>query len=699
MKRNPEKALSGLIVATGISSVVSQLLIIRETLTQFQGNEYVIALIFFAWLLLGGCGSLLSGLVTPRYFKADTGKLAGLSFLAAVLPVVTLMTIRLARDAVFAHGASTGFYKTFGFIFVTLGPYGVLIGFILPYSLAVLRAYSPGYAATKVYLFDNIGDCAGGALFSFVLIVLVTPFQAVMITSGLLTLSAGNLLRPPGRLPLKTIAAAGAALSVLAAGMFFEIPSLKPSQGRLAGYQESRYGRIIVVQDREQATIYTDGVPLTSNLDVAATEAAVHYPMSQTRHPGSVLIISARGGMLRELEKYQPSAIDYVELNPEIVTTQFRFNLLKKIDNLRVISQDGRAYLAATTKKYDAVIINISDPETFQANRYYTTAFYRLVKARLNPQGVVSFSVDGYANYISASKLQFVSSLYQTVKPFFKNILLLPGDRIFFICSDGRIDRDIPGRLARKSIRTDYVSGYFYGNVTDERITGLARQLIPDIPANRDTDPYLMRLMFSRWFEKFATSPQWLYLSLGLLLALYLIRISREEYLLFSTGFMTMGSEILVIFAFQVFFGYIYYQISLIVTIFLAGLLPGALLGQKLSRGPQNAMRLTDGLLIGLCLCLALIILPENARPSSGALLGVGFCVSFLCGCQFPLALRSGGEDHRKAASAFTADLVGAAYGALLTSVLLIPYLGLTGTLATLVGLKVSSLLVTGFNR
>jgi len=189
LKRNPEKALFGLIVATGISSVVSQLLIIREYLTQFQGNEYVIALIFFAWLLLGGCGSMLAGLITPRYFKADDGRLAGLSLLAAALPAITLRTIRLMRDAVFTHGASAGFYKTFGFIFITLWPYGFLVGFILPYSLAVLRSHDPGYSATKVYMFDNIGDCAGGALFSFVLIVLVSPLQAVMLASGLLTLA------------------------------------------------------------------------------------------------------------------------------------------------------------------------------------------------------------------------------------------------------------------------------------------------------------------------------------------------------------------------------------------------------------------------------------------------------------------------------------------------------------------------------
>jgi len=61
LKRNTEKTISGLIIATGISSVIAQLLLIREYLTQFQGNEYVIALIFFAWFLLGGLAAARPG--------------------------------------------------------------------------------------------------------------------------------------------------------------------------------------------------------------------------------------------------------------------------------------------------------------------------------------------------------------------------------------------------------------------------------------------------------------------------------------------------------------------------------------------------------------------------------------------------------------------------------------------------------------
>lgn len=696
MKRNPEKHLAALVVATGISSVVSQLLIIREYLTQFQGNEYVIALIFFAWLLLGGLGGFLSALITGRFLPADIGRLAGFSLLTAVLPMATLLAIRVGRDAVFTAGASAGFYQTLGFVFVTLGPYGVLVGFVLPYTLAVLRSGAPDYAGSRVYMFDNIGDCAGGALFAFVLIFVCTPLQAIAAASILLVLSAFSVARRAEKAALAAGIAAGATVLCLGVGLWWEIPSLQPTKGRLAWYQESRYGRVTAVEDREQVTIFHDGAPLSSNLDVAAAEAAIHYPMSQTRSPAKVLIISAGGGMFKELEKYQPLAVDYVELNPAITEAHFKFNLLKRIKGLKTIPQDGRTYLAGTAKHYDVVIVNISDPETFQANRYYTDAFYRQVKKHLKTGGILSFSVEGYANYLSASRQRFVSSLYRTVRLHFAHVLLLPGSRIFFICSDAALEVDIPGRLEQKGIQTDYVDGYFYGNISAERIADLSGQVLADIPVNRDTEPYLMRLVFARWFAKFASSPQWLYLILGVLLAGYAIRMSREEYLLFSTGFMTMGSEILVIFAFQIFYGYIYSQISLIVTIFLAGLLPGVLLGQKLRPAAARYLKWTDGLLIALGIILVLMILPDNSQPSSGSLLLFGFCVSVLCGCQFPLALKTGGGNQARVAYAFSADLIGAACGALLVSVLLIPYLGLAGTLLALIGLKVSSLLVVG---
>ena len=79
MKKN-ELAINRVVIATGISSVVTQLLTIREFLAQFNGNEFIIALILFNWLVLGGIGTLLAHTVSKGLWHAAVNRLGWLSF-------------------------------------------------------------------------------------------------------------------------------------------------------------------------------------------------------------------------------------------------------------------------------------------------------------------------------------------------------------------------------------------------------------------------------------------------------------------------------------------------------------------------------------------------------------------------------------------------------------------------------------------
>ena len=81
--------------------------------------------------------------------------------------------------------------------------------------------------------------------------------------------------------------------------------------------------------------------------------------------------------------------------------------------------------------------------------------------------------------------------------------------------------------------------------------------------------------------------------------------------------------------------------------------------------------------------------------PSAGFLV-FGFVVSLACGCQFPAALHLRGGDDPAAARSFSADLIGAAFGTLAISVVLIPYLGIVWAAAGMIGLKVLSLSIIG---
>ena len=187
-----------MVIATGISSVVAQLLTIREFLTQFQGNEIVIALILFNWLILGGIGTLLARVVTRRFWQATAGRLGWFSLILSGISALQIPAIRQLRDVVFIHGSSVGFYPTWLFTFLIITPYCLLLGFVLPYSLFVLRGEIRNYPGARIYIADNIGDISGGALFSFALVYLVSPLQAIFL-AHLPLLAAVYFLFPAAR--------------------------------------------------------------------------------------------------------------------------------------------------------------------------------------------------------------------------------------------------------------------------------------------------------------------------------------------------------------------------------------------------------------------------------------------------------------------------------------------------------------------
>ena len=691
-----ERATLGVIITTGISSVVVQLVTIREFLALLQGNEFVIALILFCWLALGGIGTRLAERTHQTNRPGTQSRLAGLSLLIVALAPIHLLAIRIAHRYLFVQGVSVGFYPTLGYILLTIAPYTILIGYVLPYSLFVLRRFRPDYPGARVYIFDNLGDVIGGALFAFILVFWAPPFKAILWANLPLLFCATRLL---WRTPHHRFTG-GLGLSITAifliGGTIIGPLTLLPADGQLVWYRESRYGRLAVHRSHEQYTLFRDGIPLFSNQNQVLAEETVHYPLSQIANPNAVLLLSYESGVLEELEKYTLDTIDYVEIDPEVTLALQRFELLYPIKGLNLFHQDGRSFLDAADKMYDAIIINLPEPETFQTNRFFTDQFFALARSHLGQDGVLSFSMTGFDNYLNETQRQKISSLYITAKHHFAHVQLLPGQRIFFVCRNQPISTKIPELLVRKRISAPYIQGFYHGDITAERIVNLNALIDPRAPINQDLFPRLIRLMFAQWFAKFATSPTLFVILLLMLTAVYGYYLSVEEFVLFSTGFMTMGSEILVIFAFQIFFGYIYFQIGLIVTVFLAGLLPGAWLGQKFANHPQRFLAVIDGLLIALLIIFILMIMMGGDQLPSVFFLFFGFCVSLACGFQFPIALHMAGSGNSAVTRTFAADLIGAACGTLVTSLLLIPFFGVIGAAAGLILLKFSSLFLVG---
>ncbi|MFB0532595.1 MAG: fused MFS/spermidine synthase [Desulfatiglandales bacterium] len=681
------------VIATGISSISVQLITVREFLSQFYGNEITISLVLFCWLMVSGLGSLASKFLKKRSITLYSI----LALITGLFPLIQIIAIRLFRDTVFIHGESPGFYPLFLFILTLSAPYAFLIGFILPYSLGVIKANRKEFTVGKLYITDNIGDIAGGVLFSFILVYFFSPFKIIALTSFLLILLSLALIIRLRRYLLFL----GGFLSIILFFAFalekrFELFTLSHQYGvNIVSYRESPYGRIVLTEEKGQYTFWESGTPIFSTFNIISAEEKVHYPLCQLDRVEDVLLVS--GGMgetFDEILKYSPHRIDYVELDPTLIKVASQSGLLSPHEQVSIIPTDGRRYIAESDKRYSAIILDLSEPDTFQMNRFYTKEFFDKVKGILRKDGILSFSLIANPNYLSEVRLKKLSSIFNTVKKYFDNVLLIPGEEIYFLASDGKLATDIPRKLRRRSIATSYIDGFYYGNVTEERIRSINESMNPNEPMNTDFQPRVINIMFAEWFKKYGTSPHWFIATLIGTLVFYLFLIKKEEYVLFSTGFAAMGVEMLILFCFQVIYGYVYLKVGAIISCFLLGLLPGAVLGDKWKkRGKRMLIKAETGMLLLLMIYLIWVTFSQSTIPEYVFFL-FGFTFSLLCGLQFPVAAEIIGEEKSPAAGLFAADLVGAGAGTLAVGTLLIPLLGIQAAIISLFLIKAASTIV-----
>ena len=677
------------IIGTGISSITVQLLTVREFLTQFQGNEITISLVLFCWLFLTGIGSLLARLSK----KPSPTMYAILNVLIAIWPLVQIVVIRTFRDRVFVHGTAPDFYAIFFYIVSTTAPYCVLLGFVLPYALQVLKVRGSGFTAGDLYINDSVGDIAGGILFSFVLVYWVKPFMAVALSSSLLLMASFLLLLTRRQvLPLLPALLAALIFYIFALNGRFEESTLSGQYGNIHRYLESPYGRVVITTEGPQRTFWESGVPLYSDADIVRSEEKIHYPLSQLDKARKVLLISGGlGEAVGEVAKHHPDRVDYVELDPYLTAAAQDLGLIEDQPFLEIINTDGREYIRKTGRRYDAIIMDLPEPDTFQVNRFFTSEFFGLCKRSMMSDGVLSFGLQSSPNYISEVRAMKLATIYRTARQHFKNVIALPGEEVIFLCRDDRLWTDIPARLKTKGIETAYIEGFYHGNVTAERIDALKRHLSRTTGLNEDLEPRVMSLVFREWFQMHGTSPRTFLIVFCGLTILYVALMRREEYVLFATGLVTMGVEMLVVFSFQIIYGYIYLKIGAVVTAFLMGLLPGAITGNRSRATPAQGLIRSDMALLALLLLFLLWITVFGGEPRPTHFLAYCFAFSFFCGYQFPSATRMIGEERSPAAGCLAADLAGAAVGTLVAGALLIPLWGMKATIIFLILIKISS--------
>lgn len=739
----------------GFSFSSTQALMARELMVGFTGNELSIGLVLGSWLGLEALGSGLSvRLVRRRPVTVHSYAFLQV-MLSLFLPLSLYGAVSVRRLVGVAPGEGIGLTSVLWASMVVLLPLGIVDGMMFTFGCQACSATDP---AGRVYVLEAIGGIVGGVVFTYLFIPYLQSVQIVLVLAALNLVSALSLLFAGAHFRRVT-AACAVVLLLVVTGLLFT-PNAERLQHlfvqsrwspyTVAGYRNSIYGDVTVVRAYEQYTFFANGVPVLTapTPDIELAEEVVHLPLLFREVPRRCMVIGGGvGGVLSELLKYPLERVDYAELDPALIQAVQEFPTAltqAELSDPRVFvhTVDGRLLVqraagAMAGEDYDLVIVNLPYPSTLQLNRLYTVEFFHLISTFIDRDGLVVVVMPGTGTYMSYGLRSLNLSLYTSLSKAFPHVHAIPGEVTLWLASPGVNLEETPlsvleARWKERHIPARLVNDEFLRyKFRQDRLEWFWRSIHTGyyVPANEDLHPTGLLYGLLYWSELF--SP---YLSgyltaltrlrighliwpIGAAAALFLVlfvlsgRAQRRATMVVSlavgtTGFIGMAFDLVVIFAFQTFYGYVYRQIGLLVTAFMAGLsLGGWWMTGRLARSSEGwawMMRLEVIIVAYLAvLPCALILLHRAPGWAQWVLLGLNSVAGLLVGLEFPLAhmLIAGTGVGGTAGLVYAADLVGACLGAVAVSIALLPALGLLETCVFLVVVKLSSLSIVAAAR
>jgi spermidine synthase len=734
----------------GFSSMVTQIILFREMMVAFYGNELCLGAMLSVWLFWVGFGSYLGNKIAGKE-KYSTEKLSLWYFLISVSTLVTIIFIRFSRQILGTAPAEiVGFFPMFLFAFMVMSFLCLVLGitFVLnskSWTLDETRIF----LVNRVYLWESLGAGVGGFLVTFLLIPHMSNFFIAILIFFVNLIFCALLLNQEKKWRIRVLIWSTVFLLILFFSVFNFSHSLDIYSGRkawkslpLVYSKDTKYGNISVTKQYEQVTFYENGLMLFSYPDVSTAEEAVHFALLEHPHPLSLLLIGGGlGGALSQALKYDSLTIDYVELDPQLIRTgeeQIPAEETKSLINPRVSIHylDGRLFVKdkskqETRKRYDVIIINLTDPYTAQLNRFFTVEFFEMTRTILDDGGVFSFRVSSAENYISPELGLYLSSIYRTLSSCFAEVKVFPGSNNIFLASKktGILFDDwqtMIVRLKQRAISTQFVNENFLPDrLSPARMEYLRNAVMQNRGIiNHDLKPicyFYNGILWSKQFRSFE-KPVLLFLSqvhpgwlIGAILIIFLLIFLPRRFsgtripelslnAIFVVGFTSITVEIILFISFQIFYGYLYSMMGLIFTFFMLGLTMGAFITQKTVSKTKICGRwlvLAQILQVSFIFVLLIIV-----RLFSGSSLSNFTTMVWL----FSLIMLSGllggmlftWANHAflmnrticKSGTGYAVDLFGSSLGSILASAILIPLLGIP---ATLILILLTNLVCLGF--
>ncbi len=407
-----------MVILTGFTAAVAQIVLLRELMVVFYGNEISIGLMLASWLLWTAAGSSLAGRLAARRGHPQSLMAAIQMLIAGVLPGAVL-AVRAAKSLLqTVPGEVLGPAPALVTSLVVLGPFCLLSGALFTAASEIHRraaGASAGEATGSVYLWEAVGSSAGGLAAGLVLLRFWGSLEIAWLVAGLNLAAACSLVIACRLLRYAAIGALVGIAALLQLGGVFrsseEISQKLFWRGQhLVAARNSVYGNLAVVGTGASRT------------RLRKRRGSVHRARSRRRGGSGSLRTAgapraAQPAADRRRHQWQHCAkrcgtppsnvwITWNSIPPSWIwratTSANEWGALAADPRVRIHVTDGRLFLKTTQSAFDVVIVNLPDPQNAQLNRFYTVEFFREASRKLTASGVSFLPVDGRRRTISA---------------------------------------------------------------------------------------------------------------------------------------------------------------------------------------------------------------------------------------------------------------------------------------------------------
>lgn len=693
--------------------------------------------------------------VAGRPCGEDDFRSLGLVFLwlALALPVVILL-LRLEAGWIRPVGEYVSLVRVVGASVLALAPIGIPAGMMFPAGCeALVRSRGAG-VVSRVYAIEALGSVLAGVAFSF---VLVGRLEVARITVLAMTVSGAGAAalsrRDRGRgvlvalvVLLAVVGLKSAVLSDLdwrlverrwvGLGVTCDGREGRPAATLLGGL-DTHYQNLALVESQGLFSLYGDGQVMASFPDEIACERAVHFVMAQNPKARRILLLGGNpAGELPFLLQYPVEEVVYVERDPGVESLIQRAvpGLSRRFSQdprLKRIHDDGPRYVRQCRRGFDVVLVHVPEPVTGSLNRYFTREFYQDVRAILAPTGFMHTSLEA-SERLEQDASRMAGSIYRTLVSVFPEVKVTAGAPLqFFASGPGAVlsldravlyQRSMPCMAMFKSFNPLYFLDA--DELAPDKIAFTAQRLrSSDAPVNTVMNPascYYTLILWSRYSNSMLGAILHGVKRLGagafVLAAVFLgacllamaasLRRSHPAVLarlgavqaMAATGFAGVALELIILYAYQGLFGYVYSRMGFMVGLFMLGTVVGSWQSRRIEGAGGAIVRkaVASGLLMLAILAGVVWGILAGGAPSAILLYGLMIAVGGIVGMQFVAASRclvlAGSGEGAAAGAAWQGDYWGSALGGLLAGVFLPVMVGLSVTCLILAALLIFAL-------